>query len=487
MNITTKKVSNRLKYFLFLFISICFNVLLCISIYPQDSLSTYLTLASKNNPLVLQKYYEYQAALQRVTQVGSLPDPELNIGVFLSPMELISGNQVADMRLMQMFPWFGVLKNAKDEMSLMAKAKFESFRNAKIQAYYDVQQTWYELYKTSQEIRISEKNLHILRTIERLALVRFGTASTGKGEITSSPAKSVSTLQTQGASPGSVGMETMAENSDAISNQSSSGMKGNSMDNSPGGSGLIDIYRIQIEAGELENSIALLKNQFNTTTVLFNTYLNRPIHTTIAITDSLKPDTLGISLLSISDSMLISNPMLGMLKYEEQSFDARKKMITRMGYPMLGLGVDYSLINKSEMSTSVMNGRDMIMPMIEITLPIYRKKYKAMKMEADFLKSAAIQNYSSSANSLQVKYNQALQLYLDAQRRVNLYKKQYSIANKTLDIMLKSFATSGSALTELLRLRQQTLEYEYKQVEAVVDFNTAIASLRHLMASTLNP
>ncbi|MDP4269908.1 MAG: transporter, partial [Bacteroidota bacterium] len=79
----------------------------CISAYGQDSLSLYLSMAAKNNPAVLQKFTEYKAALQKVPQVGSLPDPELNVGVFLSPMELIGGNQVADIKLMQMFPWFG--------------------------------------------------------------------------------------------------------------------------------------------------------------------------------------------------------------------------------------------------------------------------------------------------------------------------------------------------------------------------------------------
>ena len=95
--------------------------------YP-DSLFQYLEIAAKNNPTVRQKFTEYQAALQKIPQVGSLSDPELSLGVFLKPMELVSGNQVADIRLMQMFPWFGVLKNAKDEMSLMANAKFELFR-----------------------------------------------------------------------------------------------------------------------------------------------------------------------------------------------------------------------------------------------------------------------------------------------------------------------------------------------------------------------
>jgi cobalt-zinc-cadmium efflux system outer membrane protein len=58
----------------------------CLSTYSQDSLQYYLEIAAKNNPTVLQKFAEYQAALQKIPQVGTLPDPELNVGVFLSPM-----------------------------------------------------------------------------------------------------------------------------------------------------------------------------------------------------------------------------------------------------------------------------------------------------------------------------------------------------------------------------------------------------------------
>ena len=104
-----------------------------------DSLNYYLEIAEKYNPTVMQRYNEYQAALQKIPQAGSLPDPQLEMGFYLSPMELMAGNQVADVKLMQMFPWFGVLKNAKDEMSLMAKAKYEAFVDAKLQVYFDAQ------------------------------------------------------------------------------------------------------------------------------------------------------------------------------------------------------------------------------------------------------------------------------------------------------------------------------------------------------------
>jgi len=48
-----------------------------------DSLLYYLELAAKNNPTVLQRFSEYQAALQKAPQVGSLIDPELSMGCFL--------------------------------------------------------------------------------------------------------------------------------------------------------------------------------------------------------------------------------------------------------------------------------------------------------------------------------------------------------------------------------------------------------------------
>ncbi len=452
-----------------------------------DSLMQYLEIAAKNNPSVLQKYYEYQAALQKVPQVGSLPDPELNVGVFLSPMELVSGNQVADIRLMQMFPWFGVLKNAKDEMSLMAKAKYESLRDAKLQVFYEVQSTWYSLYKNQQDIRISEKNIEILRTLERLTMVKFKAVSTGGGN-TSPSGVNILNSSSQSSSSGAIGSNSMGGNANSnqsVNNsQSSMGNNQSSMGASSGGSGLADLYRIQIEIGELDNNIALLKSQQNTIVARFNSYLNRPVKTMVMLPDTLKPDSLGTSLLAVSDTMLVNNPMLGMLQYEGQSFDARKRMVSRMGYPMVGIGVNYSVINKSEMSTSSMNGKDMIMPMVTVTLPIYRKKYKAMQTEADLMKSVTEQGYKAASNSLQTEYYEALQLYQDAQRRIKLYENQSQLAKKSLDIMIKSFSASGTGLTDLLRVRQQLLDYDTKQVEALTDYNTAIAWLKRLMAKS---
>jgi len=136
------------------------------------------------------------------------------------------------------------------------------------------------------------------------------------------------------------------------------------------------------------------------------------------------------------------------------------------------------------MSTSSMNGKDMIMPMVTVTLPVYRKKYRAMQAEAGLMKTATEQNYLATANSLQTEYFEAMQLYQDSQRRIKLFEDQSKLAGKSLEIMIKSFSASGSGLTDVLLIRQQMLDYEFSRIEAVVDFNISIAWLEKLMANS---
>ena len=448
-----------------------------------DSLNYYLEIAEKNNPTVMQRYNEYQAALQKIPQAGSLPDPQLEMGFFLSPMELMAGNQVADVKLMQMFPWFGVLKNAKDEMSLMAKAKYEAFVDAKLQVYFDVQSIWFDLYKVRQNLIISANNLELLKTIERLSIAKLKTGSTSNASNSASGKMQGNGASGLSASSGGMsdGMNNNARSSGLVTSAKANGVSAPmNAAMSSGNSSLVDIYRIQTEIQELENSILLLKNEKQIIQSKFNSQLNRNLQLPVAVINSLPVEPLDIAYLTVSDSMFVNNPMLTMLKYDQLSIDARKRMQQKMGLPMVGVGLNYSVISKSEMSTSPMNGQDMIMPMLSVTLPIYRKKYKAMQTESGYLKAASKNNYVATANALKIAYLEALQQYQDAKRRIKLYRNQRGLTQKSVDILLKSFGASMVGLTDIIQLQQQLLDYEMKEVEAVVDYNKAISQLKRL-------
>jgi outer membrane protein TolC len=149
---------------------------------------------------------------------------------------------------------------------------------------------------------------------------------------------------------------------------------------------------------------------------------------------------------------------------------------------MAGLGLNYSVIGKSGMSTSSMNGRDMIMPMISLSLPIYRKKYNAMQKEAVYLEESSKAGYQDALRSLQIEYLKAVQSYNDAGRRLKLYSAQQDLEMKTFNILIKSYSASGASLSEVLMASGEQRDYEMKLVEAVADYNTSIAMLERLMA-----
>jgi len=415
----------------------------------QDSLSFYLTTAFKNNPTVQQKFYEYQAALQKVPQAKALPDPEVTAGVFLSPMELISGRQVADIRLMQMFPWFGTLKAARDEASLMAVASLEALRSEKLNIGFRLQKAYYGLYGISAEIRLARKELDNIQTIGRLAAVSYGTGTVKR------PAGSAS-----------------------------AGMKSDAMEASSQ-TGLPFLNQLEMEAADIENKLATLQSSLITSTAQLNALLNRPSRSPVFLPDTLIPLPVEEGLRNQTDSLFENNPELRMIAFEKESLDARERMVARMGYPMAGVGIAYSLISRSSESTSMMNGKDMIMPMVTLVLPVHRKKYRALKEEATLLGNASLQNYAAMNAELHAAWTEALQQYEEAGRKLDYYAGQSQRAVQNEELLTGRLADSQSSLIDLVRINQQRLVYESGRYEALVDRCTAAAWLHKLAGQSI--
>lgn len=447
----------------------------------QDSLAVYLKIAAENNPTVKQRFKEYKAALQKVPQVGSLPDPQLEMGVFLSPMEVLNGKQVADIKLMQMFPWWGVLKNAKDEMSQMAQMKYEVFRDARLQVFYEVQTNWFNLYRIDREIALTRQNIELLNSIKRMSVVQFSTG--GFSGKTSSETKSPS-MNKENSPSVSSGMNSMSGKSPAVTGSSNKNMSSGGMGSGSSSGGLIEVYDLELEIAELENSISNLQNEKTVSTARFNVLLNREGSIPVAIADTLTAEPLDMAYLSVKDSVFSHNPMLNMVLYEQQSLNSRFAMQKKMGLPMVGIGLNYSVIANNPMSGSAMNGQDMVMPMLSVTLPIYRKKYQAMQTETKLLKEASEENAKAVQNELRTSYLEALNQYYDADRRLKLYEKQMSYLQKSLTVGLKLYASGSKALSDIQSLRRRLLEYNLKYVEAMTDFNTAKALVKRIVSNT---
>lgn len=446
-----------------------------------QSLEEYLVVAAENNPNLKAKFFEYQAALERVPQVGALPDPQLSFGIFLKPMERFAGDQIGSISLMQMFPWMGTLEAAKEEMTFMAKASYEAFNEARSTLFYEVRTNWYAMHLLEKEIIITSENIELLKTIEQVAITRFksgglqGGSNGGSGTMNN---KGNTNAGRQGVNMSGMNMQSQTTATSNVTQPNMAPVTG--MDNMVSSGSMTDVLRVQLELNELQNRMKLLQESRTPLLVRFNQLLNRPLNEPVFLPETVVVAQMPLLLSEISDSIRNNNPMLKMLQQEKESYVAQGKMNRKMGYPMIGIGLQYDIFKPGMNSPAMMNGSNMLMPMASVTLPLWRKKYTAAVRESDWMQKSVDVQIQDVYNQLMVSYEDALKNFRDAERRIKLYHEQTSLANQILNLLLVQYTSRGTNFEEVLRMQQQLLEYRLNHLNALIDGNIAAAMLNRL-------
>ena len=139
----------------------------------DKTLNDYLIMAAENNPGLRVTFNDYMAAMEKVPQAGTLPDPQFAFGYFINPVETRLGPQKATFGLQQAFPWFGLLSAREDASSELAKAAYEVFENKKSNLYFEVKTAFYNYYFMEKAIQITKDNIEILRIFKNLSLVKI--------------------------------------------------------------------------------------------------------------------------------------------------------------------------------------------------------------------------------------------------------------------------------------------------------------------------
>lgn len=402
-----------------------------------DSLNHYLEVAARNNPGLNAEFLSYQASLEKVPQAGAWSNPQLDIGFFLKPMDIIGGRQVADITLMQMFPWFGTKRTAQTEATHMARMAYEQFRETRDHLFLEIYSQWYTLSSLKQQLKNNRDNLQLLAQLEQLARQKMSTANIMSNNMGSS-------------------------------------------------SGLSSVLRVQLEVAEIENNIESLLSEIEAEKVKFNALLNRPANYNVVVPDSIIKVPFILNETITMNEIENQNPMLGMIVEEELAYRAKSEMDKKMSYPMLGIGLQYMIIGNSsstamnQNSHNGMNGMDMVMPMVSISLPIFRNKYKAQQRESRLNWESAQERYNNTLNTLQSDLYKLKHQLDDAERQIALYQKQKNLASTAYQLILQEFVTAKSDLTNIIEVQRQLLEYGIREAEAIADYNIKVAEIKSL-------
>ena len=451
------------------------------SIHAQ-TLEDYLLQAAENNPGLKAAYARYQATAEQVNQ-ASLPNPELQAGAFIRPMERYMGNQTADFRLMQMFPWFGMLSTQKEEAYHMGQVDYLLFLEEKNRLFFEVKSTWNSLLLLQGEQQLAQENLEYLMKYETLALMQYQV-----GNSIVLPSNSFRQANTSSSPANTSQMSGMGGSSSTTAQGASTPSSGMSAVPMVGSStGLTAILQIRLQIKELESTLQQLVANKEVIQYQFQQLLNRPMEANLVLPVVWEKAQLTLDKQDYLAKIKESNPMLAMYASEQMAFTQQAKMAKLEGKPMLGAGVNYMTFTSRLESGMPMGGQDMVMPMMTLSLPIYRKKIASKIKQADYLKNGAMMQQEEMANQLTLQWASAFRDWEESERLLSLYDAQVALVEQQLQVMETTYLSGNLSLSEVIQTQQLLLDYRRKKLNALYQQHQSLAQLDALLSPSLSP
>lgn len=143
------------------------------SSYGDPRLKGFIRQALDRSPLLQQSLADYRASLQRLPQVGQLPDPVLAITQYARRPETRVGPQTTMVSLSQRLPWFGKLKDREQVSMQRSMVLRERHRAREAELVRKVKDAYYSLAYLDRVIEITREDESILEHYETLAQARY--------------------------------------------------------------------------------------------------------------------------------------------------------------------------------------------------------------------------------------------------------------------------------------------------------------------------
>ncbi len=430
-------------------------------------LEDYVAYAALNNPGLETAFNLWKAALERVTQEKTLPDPRFTYRNFIREVETRVGPQKQALGLSQMFPWFGKLELRGSVAAEAARAARQRYENEKLKLFFEVKDAFYEYYYLGRAIDVVRENFELVEYLESVARARYKTASAGHP----------------------------------------------------------DVIRAQVEMGKLEDQLNSLRDLLVPVVARLNAVLNRPTNTRLSQPQSLPDEHSAFTDEQVLDWLAQDSPVLRALDHEIERARHAVALAEKNYYPDITLGVDYTEVGSAMRSSPQGfgnpaalrsasrfaggmgdlidayaigksfspggrpsdSGQDVWMVSLSMNLPIWRGKYAAGEREARARYLAALGARTQQENSLTATTQRTLFEHRDAGRKIALYRDVLiPKAKEAIGSTETAFRAGSASFLDLVDAERSLLEFELSFERALANRAQRLAELEMLVGRTLS-
>lgn len=305
--------------------------------------------ALSRNPGVRRAFGEYRAALQRIPQVTTLPDPMVGVTQYARSPETRVGPQNTMLSISQRFPWFGKLSDRGKVAAKEAAALEQAYEAEKSELVRRVKLAYFDLGYVDRAIEVVNEDLELLRHFETLAQARYS----------------------QG-----VGLQQA-------------------------------VVKLQAEITRDRNRLEILSRQRTDAEAALNTLLDRPPQRPIARVALPSPPKTNIDYERLYAVGRENRPEVKGAFFRIEKNEKGIHLARREYWPDVTVGAGYVYVNgrqdpAGKENPPPDNGKDVYSFSVGVNLPIFRRKYDAGVLEASERFLAARDGYRDLINSVEV-------------------------------------------------------------------------------------
>lgn len=397
--------------------------------FPENAtIDDYLAYAAIHNPGLEAMFDHWKAALERIPQVRSLPDPRFNYRYFIENVETRVGPQRQSFGLSQVFPWFGKLDLRGGVAVEAARAAQSRYEAEKLNLFFKVKKTYYEYYYLARAIAVVRENLELVKYLEEVARTRFKVA--------------------EGGHP--------------------------------------DVIRAQVELGKLDDRRRTLEDLRGPMVARLNVLLNRPTQAPLPWPKRIAEEPVAVDDQQLFDWLGKHNPQLAALQHQIAQQRERIRLARKDYYPDLTVGVAYIDTGGAIAPGVPDSGNDPISAGISINLPLWHEKYDAGVREGLARFGAATKERVDRTNMLKADLKTAIYYFHDAKRKINLYRDTLvPKAKQSIKATEAAFRGGTAGFTDLIDAERVLLEFQLAFERALTDRGNRLAEIEMLVGREL--
>lgn len=373
--------------------------------------------AYTNSPEIQKFDVQYKIASEKVNEANSLRNTDFNFGYMAVAPEMEMPMERFRVSVMQMLPWFGTISARKNYAASMAEAQYVEVVIAKRKLALSISQRYYQLYEIRAKQEVLDKNITLLQTYERLAL---NSLEVGKASA-------------------------------------------------------VDVLRLQIRQNELRQQKEVLLQENKEIQAAINSLMNLPYDKEVVVVGSFEiPEEENY----YNYENLDVNPEL--LKYDKlyQSVEQAEVLNQKERAPMLGFGVEYVNQENSPMITSPY--KDMVMPMVSLSIPIFNNKYKSQTRQNELRKQEIQFQKEERLNVLKADLSKAISQQDQARIKFSIQKQNLKQAEDAEEILIKNYETGIIDFKDILDIQELQLKFQMAQIESVTMYYVQSAIINYL-------